>query len=79
MNKSAREFIRIAEREGIKKPRIEHNGSPHARLIGEVDGQQIVLVVSLTKGVRSSPHFQTTAQTNMRRAIRAIRQKGQKQ
>ena len=72
MKSAEREYIRMAEREGISSPRIEF-GQPHGRLIGTVDGTPVVLVVSLSKGAMSTRRQKMMAQTNFRRAVREVK------
>lgn len=64
-----REYIRIAEREGIENPRIEW-GQPHGRLIGTVAGMPVALVISLSKGAFKTNRQKMMTQTNFRRAVR---------
>lgn len=69
---NAKEYIRIAESEGLENVRVE-GGSPHGRLIGQIDGHTIVLVVSLTKGAFHFPRRKLAFQCNVRRAVRSLR------
>lgn len=69
MKKTARELIRLARSEGWSKVRVE-NGQPHARLIGEVNGKSVELVVTLTKSFANARYAQQT-KLNIRRATEA--------
>jgi hypothetical protein len=66
-----RDYLRIAEAEGIERPRIE-KGDPHSRLIGSCNGQRLSLVISLSTGTSRDPRFYRTVKTNFRRAVRSL-------
>lgn len=72
MKRDEREYIRLAEAEGIERPRIVW-GQPHGRLLGTVDGKEICLVVSLSKGAFRHPRRTMMTKSNFRKAVREAR------
>jgi hypothetical protein len=73
MRKALREVIRIAEREGIERPRVEAAAlTRHCLLCGLVDGQAVQMVFSATKAIRDERHLRSTI-LNIRRTVRAAR------
>lgn len=68
MKKEWRELERMAEQEGVFRPRVIAS-QPHARIIGDVDGRTISIVVSVTKAF-SHARCQKCTRLNIRRAVR---------
>lgn len=75
MKAEARQCIRMAEEEGIENPKIvRKNGAPHPRLVGTVDGTEIVVVVCLQKNAWQYPRRTNLTRMNFRKAVRAVRE-----
>lgn len=67
MRKAERDILRIAKEAGIRRPRIV-SGGQHARLIGECNGTEICVVVSLTKCLATKRNVRNT-RLNMAKAV----------
>jgi hypothetical protein len=67
MKKEHREIVKLAEREGVQRPKIL-GGTPHSRLIGHVGGVPISVVVSATKAAATAHNLRCT-KANIRKAV----------
>jgi hypothetical protein len=70
MKKSARELVKLAATEGIRRPKVIP-GTPHARLVGEYNGKPFSMVCCLSKSLEAD-RVRAYARSNIRQAIRKL-------